>query len=321
MSSPTSSMSGVRKHFCAVVVSGAGGASRPRKYGICGCIPAIVRSVERSSARGTSDAEGRRRWPFSSKKERKPSRISSDVRIGGHCRRASGTAEEIAAPRRRIVLVPPSRRTRKRYRYRLRRLTPVGARRRPRGRSAARGSGRTQSSEPIAAAGDAPQRAAAVAQRRSSGRRQRARRSGCSSAARSSATRSRRGSLGAAAVLVDAKTGRVLWAKQAHERRQVASTTKIMTALLALRKLRPHDIVTVDKSVPRVPLVREGLRAGEQVEAWKLFYSLLLLLGERRRARAGDRRRRRQVDVHPRDERRGAASSGCTTRTSRPRAA
>ena len=49
-----------------------------------------------------------------------------------------------------------------------------------------------------------------------------------------------------------------------------------MTALLALRKLRPHDIVTVDKSVPRVPLVREGLRAGEQVEAWKLFYSLLL---------------------------------------------
>jgi serine-type D-Ala-D-Ala carboxypeptidase (penicillin-binding protein 5/6) len=85
--------------------------------------------------------------------------------------------------------------------------------------------------------------------------------------------------LGAAAVLVDAKTGRVLWAKRAHARRQVASTTKIMTALLALRALKPHDIVTVDKSVPRVPLVREGLRAGEKVEAWKLFYSLLLYSG------------------------------------------
>ena len=71
----------------------------------------------------------------------------------------------------------------------------------------------------------------------------------------------------------------MLWAKQAHERRQVASTTKIMTALLALRKLGPHDLVTVDKSVPRVPLVREGLRAGEKVEAWKLFYSLLLFSG------------------------------------------
>jgi D-alanyl-D-alanine carboxypeptidase len=80
-------------------------------------------------------------------------------------------------------------------------------------------------------------------------------------------------------VVVDAKTGRVLWAKRAHDRRQVASTTKIMTALLALRKLRPHELVTVDKSVPRVPLVREGLRAGEKVESWKLFYSLLLYSG------------------------------------------
>lgn len=85
--------------------------------------------------------------------------------------------------------------------------------------------------------------------------------------------------LASAAVLVDGNTGRVLWARNAHERRQVASTTKIMTALLALRKLQPHDIVTVDKSVPRVPLVREGLRAGERVQAWKLFYSLLLFSG------------------------------------------
>jgi D-alanyl-D-alanine carboxypeptidase len=82
-----------------------------------------------------------------------------------------------------------------------------------------------------------------------------------------------------AAVLVDGKTGRVLWGRNAHDRRHVASTTKIMTALLALRKLQPHDIVTIDKSVPRVPLVREGLRAGERVQAWKLFYSLLLFSG------------------------------------------
>jgi D-alanyl-D-alanine carboxypeptidase len=85
--------------------------------------------------------------------------------------------------------------------------------------------------------------------------------------------------LGASAILVDANTGRVVWADKAHQRRQVASTTKIMTALLALKVLRPHDIVQIDKSVPRVPLVREGLRAGEQVEAWKLFYALLLYSG------------------------------------------
>lgn len=85
--------------------------------------------------------------------------------------------------------------------------------------------------------------------------------------------------LGASAILVDAHTGRVLWEQNARERRDVASTTKIMTALLALKVLRPHDIVQVDKTVPRVPLVREGLRAGEQVEAWKLFYALLLYSG------------------------------------------
>jgi len=84
---------------------------------------------------------------------------------------------------------------------------------------------------------------------------------------------------GAAAILVDENSGRVLWALHPHERRHVASTTKIMTALLALRALRPREIVTVDKSVPRVPLVREGLRAGERVQAWKLFYSLLLYSG------------------------------------------
>jgi len=91
--------------------------------------------------------------------------------------------------------------------------------------------------------------------------------------------RLRRPLLAASAILVDADTGHVLWELHPHERRHVASTTKIMTALLALRKLAPNDIVTVDPSVPRVPLVREGLRAGERVPAWKLFYSMLLYSG------------------------------------------
>ena len=82
-----------------------------------------------------------------------------------------------------------------------------------------------------------------------------------------------------AAILVDARTGRVLWAKRAHERRKIASLTKIMTATLALRKVPWESKLTVNKSVTRVPLVREGLRTGEHVKAWKLFYSLLLYSG------------------------------------------
>ena len=82
-----------------------------------------------------------------------------------------------------------------------------------------------------------------------------------------------------AAILVDADTGRVLWALRPHQRMKIASLTKIMTATLALDEVPWESTVTVRKSVTEVPLVREGLRTGEQVKAWKLFYSLLLYSG------------------------------------------
>ncbi len=171
--------------------------------------------------------------------------------------------------------MPPRRR--KRYRYRLRRLTPVGVAVLLAGLGGA-WVGKHQTSTPLASV-SAPPREAQVLQFAAK-----------PVAVASAPERLLTGGsvlhhtfspkvLASAAVLVDGKTGRVLWARNAHERRQVASTTKIMTALLALRKLQPNDIVTVDKSVPRVPLVREGLRAGERVQAWKLFYSLLLYSG------------------------------------------
>jgi serine-type D-Ala-D-Ala carboxypeptidase (penicillin-binding protein 5/6) len=82
-----------------------------------------------------------------------------------------------------------------------------------------------------------------------------------------------------AAMLVDADTGRILWTKRAHERRKIASLTKIMTATLALREVPWDSTITVDKRVTTVPLVKEGLRTGERVKAWKLFYALLLYSG------------------------------------------
>jgi D-alanyl-D-alanine carboxypeptidase len=81
------------------------------------------------------------------------------------------------------------------------------------------------------------------------------------------------------AILIDANDGSVLWGKSDHRRLPIASTTKIMTAIVAMERLRPHDVVTVDKSVVRVQPFKEGLRPGEQVEAWKLFYGALLVSG------------------------------------------
>jgi D-alanyl-D-alanine carboxypeptidase len=84
---------------------------------------------------------------------------------------------------------------------------------------------------------------------------------------------------GRAALLVDERTGRVLWAKRPHARLPIASTTKIMTALLALERLPLGRRITVTRKVPRVALVREGLRAGERPPVWKLLYGLLLFSG------------------------------------------
>ncbi len=95
---PTSSMSGVRKTFCTVASSGAGGSSKPRKYGISGCIPAEMSSVERSSARGISECEGLNSWPLDSKNSRKPARSSAVVRMAAILRAVdSGTDRWIDA--------------------------------------------------------------------------------------------------------------------------------------------------------------------------------------------------------------------------------
>jgi D-alanyl-D-alanine carboxypeptidase len=70
-----------------------------------------------------------------------------------------------------------------------------------------------------------------------------------------------------------------LWAKRARQRRPIASTTKIMTAVLALEHLPLDKVVRVNPIVPRVQLNREGLRAHERVAVWKLMYGLLLFSG------------------------------------------
>lgn len=82
-----------------------------------------------------------------------------------------------------------------------------------------------------------------------------------------------------AAIVVDAATGTVLYAKRPYMRRPIASTTKIMTALVAMSRLAPNAMVRVPKRATKVEPYKEGLRAGERVPAWKLFYGLLLVSG------------------------------------------
>ncbi len=80
----------------------------------------------------------------------------------------------------------------------------------------------------------------------------------------------------ASAILVDAASGKILFAKNASERRPMASTTKIMTALVTLEKCRPQEIATVSGSVLKADGSRLGLESGEQITVEALLTALLL---------------------------------------------
>lgn len=82
------------------------------------------------------------------------------------------------------------------------------------------------------------------------------------------------GALGA--ILMDAPTGRVLWEKNSHRKLAMASTTKIMTAIIALENANMNDSVTVSKSVLSVPQVKLNLSPGEKIKLQYLMYALML---------------------------------------------
>lgn len=78
------------------------------------------------------------------------------------------------------------------------------------------------------------------------------------------------------AVLMDADSGRVLIAKDGDTMRPMASTTKIMTCILALEEGKPEDIVTASGEAASQPKVHLGMSEGEQFTLEDLLYSLML---------------------------------------------
>lgn len=78
------------------------------------------------------------------------------------------------------------------------------------------------------------------------------------------------------ACVMDADSGRCLYTKAAEEKVPMASTTKIMTALLALEANCLSDTVTVSSRASSMPKVRLGMRPGMQYRMSDLLYSLML---------------------------------------------
>lgn len=78
------------------------------------------------------------------------------------------------------------------------------------------------------------------------------------------------------AVLMDGDSGRVLFEKNGQEERAMASTTKIMTCILALESGKIDEIVETSANAASQPEVRLGVREGQQFYIRDLLYSLML---------------------------------------------
>ena len=77
-------------------------------------------------------------------------------------------------------------------------------------------------------------------------------------------------------VLIEKDSKRILYEKKAHEPLPMASTTKIMTCILAIESGKLDDIVTVSKNASRAPKVKLNLQTGEKQRLGDLLYSLML---------------------------------------------
>lgn len=78
------------------------------------------------------------------------------------------------------------------------------------------------------------------------------------------------------AVLMDADSGRVLYEKDGYAHMPNASTTKIMTCILAIESGSMEDVVTVSAYAASMPKVRLGMQEGDEFKMEDLLYSLML---------------------------------------------
>lgn len=83
----------------------------------------------------------------------------------------------------------------------------------------------------------------------------------------------------ASAILIEAETGTVIYEKNADKQRAMASTTKIMTAILTIEAGDLDSEFTVDSYAIRVEGTSMGLREGDRVSRRDLLYGILLPSG------------------------------------------
>lgn len=80
-------------------------------------------------------------------------------------------------------------------------------------------------------------------------------------------------------IVVDYDTGEVIFAKNIHNQQPVASTVKIMTAILSLKKSAMSNVFTVSAKAAKVGENSMILTAGEKLTLRELLYGIMLVSG------------------------------------------
>ena len=82
-----------------------------------------------------------------------------------------------------------------------------------------------------------------------------------------------------AAIVYDRNSGTILFGKNENEKRKMASTTKIMTAIVVLENSNLNDIVTISSKAAGIGGSRLGLHENDTISVEHLLYGLLLCSG------------------------------------------
>ena len=80
-------------------------------------------------------------------------------------------------------------------------------------------------------------------------------------------------------ILIHADSGEVLYERNADQRMLVASTTKIMTAIVALESCELDEVVKIDSRSAGIEGSSMYLKAGEKYSVEQLLYGLMLVSG------------------------------------------
>ena len=81
------------------------------------------------------------------------------------------------------------------------------------------------------------------------------------------------------AILVDTDSGRILYSKDIHNKRSIASISKIMTAILAIESNKLNDVVEINDSIDKAYGSGIYIKKGEHISLENLVYGLMLRSG------------------------------------------